>query len=98
MRKSLKSLKIFEYRFQRFSGSKKTDSLYRDLLNNIFNIKKFEYLSRVGLSREIECKKKRKRVLLKFSKIWDFYYFLIDKMTVKIFENGTQRFSKNSKI
>ena len=69
MSKSLKSLKLFEYHFQRFLGSKKPDSLYRDLLNNIFNIYIFEYLSSVGLSQDIKHKKKRKGDLLKFSKI-----------------------------
>ena len=69
MSKSLKSLKLFEYHFQRFLGSKKPDSLYRNLLNNIFNIYIFEYLSSVGLSRDIKHKKKRKGDLLKFSKI-----------------------------
>jgi len=69
MSKSLKSLKSLEYHFQRFLGSKKTDSLYRDLLYNIFIIYIFEYLSSVGLSQEIKHKKKRKCDLLKFSKI-----------------------------
>ena len=78
MSKSLKSLKIFEYHFQRFLGSKKTDFLYRDLLNIIFNIQKFEYLSSVGLSLEIKQKKKRKGDLLKFSKIRFFWTYLLE--------------------
>jgi hypothetical protein len=78
MSKSLKSLKIFEYHFQRFLGSKKTDFLYRDLLNNIFNIYIFEYLSRVGFSQDIKHKKKRKGYLLKFSKIRFFGTYLLE--------------------
>ena len=78
MSKSLKSLKIFEYPTQRFLGSKKTDFLYRDLLNNIFNIKKFEYLSKCRLSQEIKHKKKSKGDLLKFSKIRFFRTYLLE--------------------
>ena len=78
MSKSLKSLKIFEYRFQRFLGSKKTDSLYRDLLNNIFNIYIFEYLSSFGALGRVGRKRKVRADLLKFSKIRFLETYLLE--------------------
>jgi hypothetical protein len=85
MSKSLKSLKIFEYRFQRFLGSKKTDSLYRDLLNNIFNVYIFEYLSSLWGFGESGHQRKKREELLKLSKIRFFRSYLIDtKMFISL--------------
>jgi len=98
MSKSLKSLKIFEYRFQRFLGSKKTDSLYRDLLNNIFNIYIFEYLSSLWGFWESGHQRKKREELLKLSKIWAFYFFPIDKMPVEIFENALKDFQRTQRF
>jgi hypothetical protein len=69
MSKSLKSLKIFEYHFQRFLGLKKDTLLYEDILYIIFNIYIFEYLSGFGGLREVARKRKVRAGLLKFSKI-----------------------------
>jgi len=99
MQKSLKSLKIFEYHFQRFLGLKKDTLLYEDILYNIFIIYIFEYLSSVGLSQEIKYKKKRKGDLLKFSKIhfWGTYLLegegLVSLSTLLKDFQRTQRFT-----
>ena len=69
MQKSLKSLKIFEYHFQRFLGLKKDTLLYEDILYIIFNIYIFEYLSSFGGLREAVRKREKGAGLLKFSKI-----------------------------
>ena len=98
MKKSLKSLSKFEYRFQRFLGSRKSNSLYEDLLNNILNIYIFEYLSGVGASMEIPHQKKRKGSLLKFSKIRFFRPYLtynkcfVSLSTLLKLSQRTQRF------
>ena len=78
MSKSLKSLKIFEYHFQRFLGLKKDTLLYEDILYIIFNIYIFEYLSSFGGLREVARKREIGAGLLKFSKIRFFSHYLLE--------------------